>query len=175
MQSAKTLMVKIMGEHTFTLEEFNTILCRVEAILNSRPLVSASPDPTEVDCLTPGHFLIGRPLLSVSEVQYTNSQRTMVQRWKLLNQTVQAFWDRWRREYLHTLQSRSRWTRDGPNIAVNDVVIVKDMQASPLKWHMARVTGVVPGNDGIVRVVHLRTATGTLTRPVVKVVKLPID
>jgi len=34
-KSAKSLLVRIMGEHTFTLEEFNTILCRVEAILNS--------------------------------------------------------------------------------------------------------------------------------------------
>lgn len=60
-RSSKTLLGRIMREHTFTIKEFSTVLCRCEAILNSRPITPASSDPTELDCLTPGHFLIGRP------------------------------------------------------------------------------------------------------------------
>ena len=168
-------MVRIMGEHVFTMEEFHTVLCRVEAILNSRPLTPISPDPTDLECLTPGHFLIGRPLLSVPEVGISESSRPLVQRWKLVNQCAQSFWRRWRNEYLQTLQTRNRWVTDCPNITVNDLVIIKDAHAAPLRWKLGRVIEVFPGSDKIVRVVRLQTSTGTLTRPVVKIVKLPVN
>jgi hypothetical protein len=86
-----------------------------------------------------------------------------------------GFWRRWRNKYLQTLQTRSRWLTDNPNIDVDDLVIIKDSQTPPLKWRMGRVTEVFPGADKVVRVVRLKTATGTLTRPVVKVVKLPTN
>jgi hypothetical protein len=105
----------------------------------------------------------------------SDTARPLVQRWKLVNQTSQFFWRRWRSEYLNTLQTRHRWTTEVPNIEINDLVIIKDANAPPLQWRMARVDEVYPGTDGVVRVVRLRTATGTLTRPVVKIVKLPIS
>jgi hypothetical protein len=172
-RSAKTLLVRIMGEHTFTLEEFSTILCRVEAILNSRPLTPISSDPAEIECLTPGHFLIGQPLLAVPEDDITPTARSLLNRWKLVNQCVQSFWKRWRDEYLQTLQARGRWTSDTENLAVNDVVIIKEAHSPPLKWHMARVSELMPGADKVVRVVRLRTADGFTVRPVVKLVRLP--
>jgi hypothetical protein len=172
-RSAKRLMTRIMGEHTFSVEELSTMLCRIEAILNSRPLVQLSSDPTEYDCLTPGHFLIGRPLLSIPEMNIVNTALPLAQRWKLINQCAQSFWHRWRNEYLNTLQMRNRWTTDVPNISINDMVIVKEPNVPPLRWRMARVQEVFPGADGVVRVVRLRTATGTFKRPVVKIVKLP--
>jgi len=174
-RSAKSLLVRIMGEHTFTYEEFSTVLCRVEAILNSRPLTPASTDPAEIDCLTPGHFLIGQPLLAVPEVDVPVTSRTLVNRWKLVNQCVQSFWRRWRSEYLQTLQPRGRWNRDSKNIVVDDMVVIKEPNVPPLRWPIARVQEVMPGADGVVRVVRLRTCDGVLVRPVVKIVKLPTD
>lgn len=55
MKSTKSLMVRTMGAQTWSLEEFSTILCRIEAALNSRPLVPITCDPEDLDCLTPGH------------------------------------------------------------------------------------------------------------------------
>ncbi|XP_026819102.1 uncharacterized protein LOC113557746 [Rhopalosiphum maidis] len=93
-RSAKTLLIRIMGEHTITLEEFTTILCDVEAILNSRPLTPSSTDPNEIDYLSPGHFLIGQPLLAPPEENIPPTQYSLHNRWKLLNQCAQAFWRR---------------------------------------------------------------------------------
>ncbi|KAF0766743.1 Uncharacterized protein FWK35_00020497 [Aphis craccivora] len=75
MRSAKNLMVRILGEHMFTLEELCTLLCRIESILNSRPLVSLLSDPSTYDCLTPGNFLIGHLLGSVPEVHVAYTVR----------------------------------------------------------------------------------------------------
>lgn len=172
-RSTKSLLGRIMGEHTLTLEELGTVLCRVEAILNSRPLTPASTDPAELDCLTPGHFLIGQPLLAVPEADIVDSPRPLVNRWKLVNQCVQSFWRRWRDEYLQTLQTRTRWMSNDRNLIIDDMVIIKDPHSPPLQWRIARVIGVSPGADGVVRVVRLRTSDGIIIRPVVKLVKLP--
>lgn len=67
-----------------TLEEFTTFLVRVESILNSRPLTYLTTDPTDMECLTPGHFLIGQPMYAVSERDVIDTPRSRLSRWKLL-------------------------------------------------------------------------------------------
>ncbi|XP_015367520.1 PREDICTED: uncharacterized protein LOC107164278 [Diuraphis noxia] len=174
-RSTKSLMVKVMGEHTFTLEEFTTIICRIEAILNSRPLTPTSTDPSDLDCLTPGHFLIGQPLLTIptSEDNGSICRLSIANRWKLLHQCVQAFWKRWRDEYLQTLQCRHRWSSDAPSFALGDMVVIKDANSPPLTWRLGRVIELMPGLDGVVRVVRVSTQQGSMVRPVVKLVLLP--
>jgi len=98
-------------------------------------------DPKEVDYLSPGHFLIDQHLLAVPEIPITPSQISLSNRWKLINQCAQAFWRRWRDEYLQTLQTRGCWTADAPNLAVNDIVIIKDPHSPPLVWRIRNSAG----------------------------------
>lgn len=58
-RSTKHFLVRIMGNQVLTLEELSTVLYRIESALNSRPLTPSSNDPNDLECLTPGHFLIG--------------------------------------------------------------------------------------------------------------------
>lgn len=60
-----------------------------------------------------------------------------------------------------------------PNLSINDMVIVIDSQSPPLLWRLGRVTELLPGADGHVRVARVLTRAGVITRPVVKLVKLP--
>lgn len=122
--------------------------------------------------MTPGHFLIRRPLLTDPEIEISADSRPSGHRWKLLNQCAQVFWRCWRDEYLQTLQTHNRWTTNSPNTSVKDMVIIKDPQLPPLKWHMARVLELIPGGNCVVR---LHTESGTILHPVVKVVKLPTN
>lgn len=174
-KSAKSLLLRTMNAQIWTLEEVTTVLCRVEAALNSRPLVPASADPNDLECLTPGHFLIGRPLLSIPDPEPSNTQASMRTRWKLLQQSFRFFWRRWSQEYLSTLQARGKWTKSGNNIEVGNMVIVKTIDAPPLSWPLGRVIEVYPGTDQIVRVAKVITSQGVFTRPVVKLIPLPTD
>ncbi|GFV75029.1 general transcription factor II-I repeat domain-containing protein 2 [Trichonephila clavipes] len=55
------------GNSRFTYEEFLTIMTQIEEILNSRPLTPLSTDIDDLSVLTPAHFLIERPITSISE------------------------------------------------------------------------------------------------------------
>jgi len=63
----KTLFYKSTATRKYTFEELSTLLARLEACLNSRQLSPMSEDPTDLLALTPGHFLVGGPLLSIVE------------------------------------------------------------------------------------------------------------
>lgn len=174
-RSAKKLLVRTMGRHNPTLEELTTLLCRIEAVLNSRPLTPMSSSPLDLDYLTPGHFIIGQPLLAVPDLPIPEDNQRIVSRWKLLRQCHQAFWRRWSNEYLCSLQSRTKWTKEAPNLQVGDMVVIKDNAGPPTSWRLGRIVNTFPGDDGVVRVAKVLTSTGEVTRPIVKLVLLPTE
>ncbi|XP_043264255.1 uncharacterized protein LOC122404383 [Colletes gigas] len=61
-KSVKHHLKRIIGEFTPTSEEMQTLLCKFEASLNSRPIAALSDCPEDYVPLTPGHFLIGGPM-----------------------------------------------------------------------------------------------------------------
>src|SRR5687768_5630181 len=46
-----------LGNALLTYEELSTVLSKIEACLNSRPLCAMSEDPNDFEALTAGHFL----------------------------------------------------------------------------------------------------------------------
>jgi len=112
-----------VGETTLTFEEFSTVLTQIEACLNSRPILPMSNDVNDYDALTPGHFLIGRPLLSPPESD--KSDITTTQRWALLSKMTQGFWKNWSKDYLNSLQQRSKWTVPRTNYDVGQLVLIR--------------------------------------------------
>ncbi|CAK1581456.1 unnamed protein product [Parnassius mnemosyne] len=174
-KSMKFHLKRVIGLQVLTFEELITILTKVEAILNSRPLCCLSPDPNEVDILTPGHFLVHGSLISLPEPELSNEYVPPRARWQMLQKLTQSFWHIWQRDYLHTLQQRAKWFREQPNIHVGDIVLIVDSNLPPLEWRSGRVQDVHPGKDGVVRVVTLRTTNGLLKRPVNKLCPLPTN
>ncbi|GFS49367.1 integrase catalytic domain-containing protein [Trichonephila clavipes] len=62
---------RVMANLRFTYEEFLTTLNQIEEVLNSRPLYPLSCDPDDFEALTPGHFLVGRPITAIAEPSLT--------------------------------------------------------------------------------------------------------
>lgn len=174
-KSAKHHLHRVIGKHILTYEEFTTLTTRIEAMLNSRPIIPLSADPNDLEPLTPGHFLVGGPLTSIVEPQLLTTSSNRLRRWQLVQSFAQHVWSRWQQEYLQTLQQRSKWNTPQDNLKIDDLVVIHDSNAPPLTWKLGRITAVSPGADGIVRVVHMKTATGTLSRPAIKVSRLPIN
>lgn len=131
-QSIKYHLRRVIGTQILTLEEFTTLCTNVEAILNSRPLTELSADPAEVDVLTPGHFLIGTALTSLPQRNHLDTNVNRLRRWHMIQAFTQHIWKRWKAEYLHTLQSRSKWTSQKKPLQEGRLVVVHDDNAPPL-------------------------------------------
>ena len=162
----KTHLRRVMGVMRFTFEELTTIICRIEACLNSRPLLpitSHSPDGLPV--LTAGHFLTGRSPSIYPEDPAPLDNLRLLKKWNLCQGVVQQFWTRWSKEYLNSLQARTKWQSTTANLQVDDVVAIKPMDKFlPCHWPLGRVSKTMPGKDGRVRVVELQTPTGYTQR-----------
>ncbi|XP_036347963.1 uncharacterized protein LOC118757352 [Rhagoletis pomonella] len=170
-KSFKIHFTKVAGNHKFTFEEFTTLLIRIEAVLNSRPLSSMSQDPTDLLALTPGHFLRGAPLLSLPEPH--SETLSLTNKWQKLKVIHQQFSNRWKNEYLKELHKRHKWKRQEPNIKEGDLVVVKDDLLPPNEWRLGRVVKLHPGQDANVRVAVIHTQAGTITRNIAKLCLLP--
>lgn len=157
-----------------TFEELATVTSQIEAILNSRPISPLPEDPNELAALTPGHFLIGRPLNSIPDGDLTNMSPHTITRWQLCQKVLQHFADRWRREYLHTLQKRVKWSEPHANLQVGDIVMICEQNASHIS-PLGVVEQLHPGKDGRCRVVTIRTAKGLFTRAIQNISKMPIE
>ena len=79
----KTHLKHIVANVESTFEEFTTVLMQIEACLNSRPLIPLSCDDDGIDVLTPGHFLIGRPLESLPDPAFSYRSVSLLRRWHL--------------------------------------------------------------------------------------------
>ena len=87
------------------------------------PLTSALP-------LTPAMLLTQktRPLGPLPGT-FTTQDIYARQRWRKLQFLAGQFWTRWRREYIQNLQVRTKWNKEQRNLAVGDIVLMKDEQA----------------------------------------------
>ncbi|XP_065356196.1 uncharacterized protein LOC135950589 [Calliphora vicina] len=174
-KSLKAHLKKITHAQNFTFEEFTTMLARIEACLNSRPLSPMSDNPEDLCALTPGHFLIGAPLLSPPEPDFSSQSLSYINRWQKLKLLHHHFACRWKNEYLQEMHKRIKWKYPQRNFAVNDLVVVKQDNLPPYEWRVGRIEKLIPGDDNNVRVVSIRTSTGLILRPIVKLVLLPFS
>ncbi|CAG7829073.1 unnamed protein product [Allacma fusca] len=172
-KSTKYHLKRVLGNTPLNYEEFATLLTQVEACLNSRPICPISSSPEDLSALTPGHFTGGGDLTALPEPDYSHEKINRLSRWQLVQRISRQFWDRWSSEYLTRLQSRPKWWSHQPNFQVGDLVLIKDERLPPQQWPLSRITSVFPGNDGKVRVVSVKNASGTYKRPISKLCALP--
>ncbi|XP_070524592.1 uncharacterized protein [Cardiocondyla obscurior] len=173
-KSAKHHLRRVIGEATLTYEELATLLSQIEACFNSRPLAPLSDYPTDYEALTPGHFLIGNALNAVPEPTLRDQSENRLSRWQLIQQIRDHFWHRWSAEYIPTLYARNKWPITIENLKIGSLCLLYSENTSPAAWPLARIIATHPGKDGQVRVVTIRNATSTFTRPVVKIVPMPV-
>ncbi|XP_055589427.1 uncharacterized protein LOC129741706 [Uranotaenia lowii] len=173
-KSFKNHFRKTIGLRTLSVDEMLTALAQIEAVLNSRPITQISSDPSDFRALTPGHFLVQRPLTSLPDRDITQVPTNRLTMWQRAQQLTQQFWKKWRTQYLSDLQNRTKWTRNKTNVAVGMMVLLKEENCPPLKWPLGRITKTFLGPDGNVRVVTVKTQDGSYDRGISKICLLPI-
>ncbi|XP_018377652.1 PREDICTED: uncharacterized protein LOC108770515 [Trachymyrmex cornetzi] len=171
-KSTKYHLRRMIGDSILTYEELSTLTTQIEAILNSRPLCPLSEDVEDFSVLTPGHFILGDAPNVLPEPNLIDQPNSRLTRWQLIRQKVEHFWKRWKTECLQRYQAISKWHHPSKK---GSLVLIADERYPPAKWPLARIQQLHPGEDGLTRVVTLRTATSTLKRPVTKLCLLPVE
>ncbi|UYV69312.1 hypothetical protein LAZ67_6003225 [Cordylochernes scorpioides] len=158
------IVKRVSKTSLLNLEEFATLLCQIEACLNFRPLVELSPDPSDLQALTPGHFLIGTFMIDQPGVR-SNIEMNLTTKWCLIKKNE--------RHILDKMVKRKKWRQVKNNIEVDKLVLIKEDGLPPLKWRLARVIEVYQRDDGRVRFALIKSAKGVSRRPITKLASLP--
>ena len=119
---SKRLFFNIAGSRKLQEDGFSTLICQVEALLNSRPLTSVSSDIRDVESLTPGQFLIGKTTGLPSDTTISSNDRGTGKLWNNVNSIMNEFWTRLLKEYLPTLRQHRKWHSAVDGIEVGDMV-----------------------------------------------------
>ena len=163
----KKAMHKTIGGATLTWQELSEVMLDIETQINRRPL-SYVEDDVELQTLTPSTFLFQRSNQLPEQEPWREEEKSLRKRAKFFITCKKNLWNRWRREYLTALREKHNLTHQTTKfkVLVGDVVIVKSDDKNRGNWPLAIVQRVFPGKDGVIRAVKLKTAKGTLERPV---------
>ena len=172
---SKRVLHALNRNDTFHDNTLPALFYGVSRILNDRPLTPISDDINDLHCLTPNSILLGRIDPSIPTHVFWKAD-DYSKNWRYVQRKLDLFWERWMKEYLPLLQSRSKWLYPKPNFKVGDLVLLMSENSIPRgKWPKAIVEEVFPDRHGLVRRVKVRTVTGTYERDVRKLCRLELD
>ncbi|XP_058838571.1 uncharacterized protein LOC131694141 [Topomyia yanbarensis] len=172
---AKRQLYRQLGNSKLSFEDLTTVLMQIEASMNSRPIVPLSEDPNDLAAITPAHFLIGSTMHSLAEPNLCGISLNRLDHYQRLQRTYQQFWHHWRTEYLQELQRDTKTCKPNTDVRPGRLVVLMDEMQIPVKWPLARIIAIHPGQDDLVRVVTLRTNRGIIKRPITKICLLPLE
>lgn len=175
-KSTKHHLKRICQKQLYTYEDMSTLLTKIAACLNSRPLTPMSNDSTDLSTLTPGHFLTGQPILAPYELLLAEVPLNRLSSWQRLQRIQQEFWARWTKEYICEQQQRNKWAVQNVSIKVGDMVFVKQEMTPACEWPMGRVIEVYPDEaDNLVSACKIRTRKSIMVRAITQLCVLPMD
>ena len=167
-RSTKILLRKELGNLKLNYEQLQTVLLETETILNNRPLTYYYADENE-PCLTRNHMLYGRSLrLFDSETSSDVSKMSLPSK---INNTVNHFWDRWKKEHLVNLREYHKIKHPNKHQQIvneKDIVIVQEDKILRSAWKVGIVEEVIKGTDCNIRgaVVRVPRTKSLIKRPV---------
>ena len=136
-RSFKHTFCAILGNRRLTDEIITTVFRLVEQSPNARPLVPAGANATDLDALTLNHFLLGTAGSSLP--YHSNCDIDHRQRYARAQVYSDAIWNRWLKEYVPTLNRRSKWsTQSDMQLKTGDLVWIVGPTSSRVLTSAAR-------------------------------------
>ena len=120
-----------------------------------------------MDTLTPNHFILG----TSGSVLPSHQQADVDHRKRYARPQAYSdiIWSRWLREYVPTLNRRPKWpSHANRDLKIGDLVGIVEPTSPRGHYPVARVVKPNFGTDAIARSAEVRTASGNLVGPVVK-------
>ena len=169
-RSFKRVRYTILGRSRPTDEVLKTTFCLVEYALNSRPLTPVSADPSDLGAIIPNHFLLGNQATRIPSIVDEIDHR---KRYARAQSYANAIWARWLKEYVPALNRRTkRQTPAEHHLKVVELVWIVE-ESNPRGYYPTpRNEQLRYGSDSVARSAVLRMLSGSLVRPLVKLVPI---
>lgn len=183
-RTVKTCLRKVLGKASLSFEELQTLICEVEAVVNSRPLTYVYAESSEPSSLTPAHFLTGQRITTLPSYPLRQSKVEQVSasqlngRWRYRQRLLQHFWNRWRREYMMELRSAHYMSTQSQSVPfkVGDIALIFEHMQPKHMWKMGRIEETFIGRDGKIRSCAIRLPSrAVIKRPVQLLYPLEMD
>ena len=171
-KAAKRAAYAILKGADVTDEELTTAFIGAEGLLNSRPITYQSANPMDDVPLTPNHFLFGQVGGQFAPESVDTSPYDLKKRWRRIQELVRHFWHRWLREWLPSLNRRTKWKTEQDDIQVGEVVLIIAPDTPRGQWPLGKIVEIYPGPDNHVRAAKVQIGRNTLIRPITKICPL---
>ncbi|KAF8778869.1 hypothetical protein HNY73_015554 [Argiope bruennichi] len=122
--------------------------------------------------LTPSMFLIENKSSNTEDIEELSS-KCLNKRKQYRNNLLKDLRQRFRKEYLGQLV-RKHNLKHSPNPQVGEIVLVSDDNIKRLFLALAKIVEIIPGRDGKIRTVKLKTQHGKVLRPIQRIYPLKI-
>ena len=150
------------------MEELNTVLIEIEAVINARPITYVYDDEESLSYpLTPSQLINGRqitPMPNSEHYEIMSTSNVLTKRAKHQRKVLQQFTDQWKKEYLLSLREnatcKSKSKSNRANISVGDIVLMKSDSTKRAFWKLARVEELLVSKDGQIRAARVKVANG---------------
>ncbi|UYV84906.1 hypothetical protein LAZ67_X003949 [Cordylochernes scorpioides] len=161
----KDLLRRTLGTNRVNYVQLETLICHVEAIINTRPLTYISETEDE-------QMFIQNKFGSFDESHELSPDHAR-QHFRKLQQIKREPKERFHREYLAMLVQKGNETK-GRRFLPGEVVLIGRDDQKRIFWPLGRILELYPGKDGRERVARVRTAKGEFVRPVKRLFSLEL-
>lgn len=190
----KKALNKSIGRKKLDFSEMNTVITRIEAILNTRPLTKLNIDDIAEIPLRPIDFLHRNLAFSLPEgesarddndpsydPEFIQSRKQAIEAITFSEKIADKFWDTWRSEYLVALREMQKQqlrqprhlARDCPELG--EVVLIEQDLLPRGSWPYGKITEIIASSDGLVRSAKILMPNKNLIhRPLNKIYPLEI-
>ena len=175
----KTTLFKAIGRSVLRFRELETMLIKVEGLLNNRPL-TYQVEELDLEVITPNHLIYGYALPIIGDHDEESEDVVFTKRIKYLESKKNHVWTRWMKEYLLSLREYHRLNTTvvkAPRLG--QLVLIVDNSVGKRHWQLGKVSRHLRSKDDAIRAVKIQISTQgkvyEIERPLQGICPLEID
>jgi hypothetical protein len=169
----KKTLYKTMGRSHLRYEQMESVVMDIERHLNNRPLTYVESDNGEEQVLTPNVIMWGQNSHTVEDIEIEGDEISKLHARLMLKR--QQVWQRWKKEYVHSLMESHRVHRGVGRVPeVGEIVLLVGDEKNRGEWTKGKVERHIQGKDGVVRGVTLLHKGHYIHRPLTLICPLEI-
>ena len=137
LRDIKKTLYKILGRASLDFDHLRTIVIDIEKHLNNRPLTYVESEAGEEEVLTPNILMWGQNAYTLEEIEVNGDAINKLP--KRLELKKQHVWQRWKREYIHSLMENHRINQGTDSYPdISKVVLLVGDEKDRNKWMIGK-------------------------------------